>query len=465
MARRLRRWVPTATFLAISVTCGVATIRVVRHPSPSDHRALESQVLSARRAHEALGSLTADRRLQSQLTQVFAELPGPASQRCLIVERGSRLLSEKNPEQRFTPASNQKVFTAAAVLKALPRQDRYRTVVRGDRLGSVVNGPLYLVGGGDPMLGTAERHEALGDPDRPRTPVESLVSQLIDAGLKEITGPVLGDGSRYDSVRYHPTWKDAYAQTGVVGPIGGLVVDSGFVALGPKPIPADDPGAHAAEVVRLALTAAGIVVRGGSGVALAPAVPELAAVESAPLELVVEHMLRDSDNTAAEMLLKELGLRVRGAGTTDAGVQVVKESGLTSNLGTASEAIDGSGLSRSNRATCRAVLDALSAEDVAGDLRDGFPLAGESGTLKDRFLRSAARGRVKAKTGALNGVASLSGFVVNPDHGLAFAFIANDLPDLQESGQQAQRRVAEALASHPNRPSADQLRPRRPRLS
>src|SRR5207244_3781746 len=110
------------------------------------------------------------------------------------------------------------------------------------------------------------------------------------------------------------------------GPASALTVNSGFVAWKPKAVPAPAPATNAATVLAALLQARGVTV-GGVGEGVAPSgLHPVATLESSPLTDVVAEMLQQSDNLAAELMLKELGKRFGGAGTTAAGLGVMRDT-------------------------------------------------------------------------------------------------------------------------------------------
>ncbi|MGB5632340.1 MAG: D-alanyl-D-alanine carboxypeptidase/D-alanyl-D-alanine-endopeptidase [Waterburya sp.] len=127
----------------------------------------------------------------------------------------------------------------------------------------------------------------------------------------------------------------------------------------------------------------------------------------------------NSDNAYANVLLSYLG-----------GSQSVQQA-LTS-LGVDSNGYrlrDGSGLSRNNLATPRTLVSTLRAMYRARGNETflaSLPVAGISGTLKNRLRQTTAQGTVRAKTGTLKGVKALSGYVDHPQYGiLVFSIITN----------------------------------------
>jgi D-alanyl-D-alanine carboxypeptidase/D-alanyl-D-alanine-endopeptidase (penicillin-binding protein 4) len=194
-------------------------------------------------------------------------------------------------------------------------------------------------------------------------------------------------------------------------------------------------------------------------------------VSSPPVRDVVAEMLRESDNLTAELLVKELGHRFTGAGTTAAGLGVVRATLTSAGLPLGGLAtVDGSGLDRSDRATCSLLLTAVEASGPAGTLAASFPLAAHDGTLTKRFQGSPAAGRLRAKTGSLDGVVGLTGYVAAPSgltvYGaapadgvpLAFSLLANDLPR-DAIGRALQDRVGTVLARYPEAPAPAALAP------
>jgi D-alanyl-D-alanine carboxypeptidase/D-alanyl-D-alanine-endopeptidase (penicillin-binding protein 4) len=171
-------------------------------------------------------------------------------------------------------------------------------------------------------------------------------------------------------------------------------------------------------------------------------------------------MLRESDNGTAELLIKELGLRVAGLGTTPAGTAAVATT--LSSLGLAGDALvvrDGSGLDPGNQVTCRLLHGVLAATDDGGAIDVGLAVAGTTGTLSRRFLGTPVQGQVRAKTGSIRGVASLSGFA-NSRGGfeLTFSSILNGVERFDE-GVPLQDALAAALVRYPDLPDLDEIGP------
>lgn len=324
------------------------------------------------------------------------------------------------------PASVEKLYTATTALSLLGSSARLSTGVLGvGRLapGGVWEGNLYLRGGGDPTFGSTgfirSAYGGLG------ASVQALARGLIRVGIRRVNGAVYGDESYLDPLRGEPS--SGYAPDPFLeGSLSGLAFDRG--ATGGEP-GGHAPAAFAARRLWGALRAGGVRVTGRSGAAPTPpgAVP-LAAVLSPPLSALLGLTLPPSDNFIAETLLKDLGARFGGAGSTAAGAGVVRRT-IASLLGIHPSVLDGSGLSPGDRTSPLEVarlLIALAPTPLGAVLREHLAVAGRSGTLARRMRQTGAAGRCQAKTGTLSGVSNLAGYCTSADgHLLAFA-IFND---------------------------------------
>jgi D-alanyl-D-alanine carboxypeptidase/D-alanyl-D-alanine-endopeptidase (penicillin-binding protein 4) len=328
-------------------------------------------------------------------------------------------------------ASNMKLFTTSTALSRLGPQSRIPTLLKTDGgidRNGVLHGSLYLVGGGDPALGTPGFYRrflgGLG------TNLLLLKRQVREAGVNAITGRVYADDSVFDRLR--GVADSGYATSSEIGPLSGLDFDSGYSSSSARSF-AGDPAETAAATLAQSLRGAG--VRVSTDVALATAPPfstELARIESPPLTEIVNTTNVYSDNHFAEMLIKLLGARFGGAGSTAAGANVVEQ--FARGHGSAVHAVDGSGLTRSNRATPMQVVGLLRSMrgDPAGDefIQD-LALAGHEGTVADRMHGTAAYGRCRTKTGTLTGVSNLSGYCFNRDGKLMiFSILMGSVRDL-----------------------------------
>ena len=304
------------------------------------------------------------------------------------LDTGTALYAHKEDVAR-PPASVEKLYTTSTTLLRFGAATRFHTqVVATGALDSqgVWRGDLYLRGAGDPTLGQAQIV----------TLAQTIAAQ---SGIHRVAGSVLGDESVFDSLR--GSSRTGYAvDRDIVGVLSGVAVARGFSRDG-------SPPTEAARRLAKALRAAGVAVDGASGAGTAPAeAPEVAGIDSPPVGDLIRFTNVPSDNFDAEMLLKRLGASFGGAGTTQAGVAVVRSQLAT--FGVHPRIVDGSGLSRADRTTPRQVvrlLERMSGTEVAHDVpgvaagrrtdRDDAPpdaRHGRAGPLPDED-RDAARGQ------------------------------------------------------------------------
>lgn len=479
-ARIARRWGVVALLGVVSLASWQAADRTDAADARTEpvvySQQLATPLLSARRAPRTLQAPVADAALGPSLTNAIAASPPDT---CLVVEAGNRMLSPSaKTTTALTPASNQKLLTTFVALELLGSEFRFRTTVRADAApaGGVVTGNLYLVGAGDPFLSTDGWWSQYDDPEgRFHTRLEDLADAVVRAGITQVTGNVVGDESLYDNQRTVSGWADRLVNSNQSGPLSALSVNEGFTDW-PERTPEStgrvrsaDPPADAATVLKDLLAARGVAVAGPATAGITPpAATEVAAVESPPLADVVTHINSFSSNLGAELLLKRLGLYGAGQGTTAAGAGVVQSQLAARGIPTEGLKVDdGSGLSEADAVTCQTLAAVLSTAGPDSALASSLSIAGVRGSLAERFEPDdVAYQRVHAKTGTLNDVLALSGFVessLDPDAELTFAFVANGDQIANEStARSVQDALVTALTGYPQAPSAEVLGPRPP---
>jgi serine-type D-Ala-D-Ala carboxypeptidase/endopeptidase (penicillin-binding protein 4) len=355
-----------------------------------------------------------------------------------------------NGSTTLKPASNMKLTTAVTALGRLGPSKRLQTRVffTGSRTGSTLNGSLYLAGGGDPSLstGTYSANRFSGASAR----IGDLAARVRAAGITRVTGKVFGDEERFDARRVGPYWRPIYWMD--CPPISALSVNEGWVKYGSQYSYASQ-ALHAAVVFKASLRAHGVRVDGAADTSWRPGGATLLATEdSPPVYRLILQMNLPSDNFYAEVLNKDLAL-ARGLRGTTANGRYVTRNYLTS-LGvdmTGSRLYDGSGLSIADRISSRQVLGLLLRADRqswAWWLRNSLPLAGVSGTLKDRMESGPAHANARAKTGTLRDASALSGHVTSANgHDMVFSMIMNHGPYLNiTAARSLQDRVVQTLA-------------------
>lgn len=396
-------------FSAWQVTRGAAGAAAPQTIAMSTNPAPWEPIFSVRRVARTVAIEARVDNVRSRLAALSSTLPADS---CLVVRAEARAVADVRPGRELIPASNMKLLVAAAALDVLGADYRFTTSVIGTRAGANVLGNLWLVGGGDPLLSTRAYPVTQIYPTLAPTYLDSLADALADTGIVSVTGSVVGDESRYDDERYVPTWGDGIRSI-EAGPLGALMVDDG-VLVG-EPFKPANPAVGAATAFTRLLAARNVRVfatpRSGL-VSTAPAsATEIARITSAPLSTILVDLLTNSDNNAAELLLKEIGLVRKQTPTRVAGLQVVAEVLEARGINTAGVVLsDGSGLDSGNRLSCALLVTLLESYGLDSPLGQALAVAGTSGTLRDQLTTSPARGRLLAKTGTLRLVKSLSGF-------------------------------------------------------
>ncbi|HEY5287659.1 MAG TPA: D-alanyl-D-alanine carboxypeptidase/D-alanyl-D-alanine-endopeptidase [Solirubrobacteraceae bacterium] len=359
--------------------------------------------------------------LQAPLAREM-RLAGPGSGAYVYDLTKSTTLFSERAEAPHPPASVEKLYTATTALELLgPEATLTTSVLATGHPGpdGRWEGNLYLKGGGDPTFGSASfvaaRYGGQG------TTVTKLAALVKAAGIREVTGNVDGDDSWFDSLRGDPY--SGYApDPELEGELSGLSFNRG--ATGSEG-GAHAPAAYAALQLRGALRGQGIKVHGGTA-GVTPLGATTVATEPSPnLATLLGLTLPPSDNYFAETLIKDIGARFGGAGTTAAGAAVVRST-IAKDFGLRPYLIDGSGLSHSDHTTPKQIVElltALASSPLGTTLRNDLAVAGQTGTLSERMRHTPASGRCRAKTGTLNGVSNLAGYCESEGGDiLAFAF-------------------------------------------
>ncbi len=328
----------------------------------------------------------------------------------------------------LVPASTNKVLTAAAALLTLDGQARITTrVVAGSQNPQ---GPVVLVGAGDPTLSAAPPGVDTWYRGAPR--ISDLVEQVRRSGVTPTAVQV--DTSAFTGPTMAPGWDPSDVDNGDIAPIESTMIDAGRIQ--PTTVnsrrsrtPALDAGRELAKALGLD--------PGAVTIATAPSgARQLAVVQSAPLVLRLSEMMDHSDNVLAECIAREVAGAINRPRSFTGAVDAVTNRLSTAHIDTAGAALqDSSGLSVDDRLTAK-TLDGTVQAAAGPDqpslraLLDLLPIAGGSGTLADRFLDPATNqgpaGWLRAKTGSLTAINSLVGVVTDRSgRVLTFAFISN----------------------------------------
>ena len=407
--------------LALTVTLGLALC--------GSSTALELAPQAARSAGENAAART---ELARQLNAALASARIPSSQRAAEVVdlTNGEVLFSRHATGPLAPASNEKLPITLTALTLLGPGYRISTEVlgEGEQQGSEWVGDLVLKGYGDPDLSTGD--------------LKQLARQVRAAGIRSVSGSLIADESFFDRSRTAPGWKSSFL-INECAPLSALSVDRGHVTSASPPL-------VAARAFSTLLAANGVSVKGDPrpGVASAEAL-SIASVESPALWKLLRFMDRESDNYSAELMLKQIGANDNEQGTTANGAAAVNSVLADDGIPLAGlRIVDGSGLSRSDRLTAKALSQLL--VTVWGDttLRRPFvgslAIAGRLGTLSHRLRSQPALGNVYAKAGTTNSASALSGYVRTR---YAFVILQNGSPVSATRARAAQDRFVTVLAA------------------
>ncbi len=396
----------------------------------------------------------------------------------------AQTLYSHNAATKRIPASNVKLFIAAAALARLGPDYRFATdfYAKGKVRGGVLRGDLYLKGYGDPLF----VHERMRD----------FVRRLKLRGVRRIEGDLVADDAFFDDKKHGRGWRVGRSIRPYLAPHGALSLNfgsanvlvapgdgvgtqalanleppsralrlharvktsrrslrirlgrrrskgkdvvqiSGLFPAGKRMklyrVPVTDPTAFTAGAVAVELERQGIALKGGIRRAATPPDAKLLARNlSPPLSEVVTGLNKFSNNFVAEQVLKTMGAEAHGApGTAEKGLRVVRDFLISTGVSAKEIALaDGSGLSRMNRASPRALALLLEAAHNDFRLRPEFMASlavfGVDGTVKKRRRRGVDSRRVRVKTGVLNGVRAFSGYAAARNGEiLAFSILMN----------------------------------------
>ena len=404
-------------------------------------------VLAAPPAFARVPEKTPKRHLEAEIRRTVSLAPARPATPGILVLRGGHVVFSINADRPLLPASILKLTTTTTALLRFGPGHRFSTRVLGRKPVAGVTGTIVLVGGGDPSFASeAYRHEHyLPKPDDPipvpvfasgSPTVEQLADALVRAGVRRVAGNLLVDDSLFDAVRTQPGWIPDYQRNDPdVANLGALTVNEGYADLKQKTL-YPDPAVGAGGLLRATLAARGVTITGAIHRGRAAAgTTALVEVRSPPLSEIVDYTNRYSANYSAELLLKGLGARFGGAGTTVAGAAVVRSTLAGLGIPLAGFSMrDGSGLSLLDRLTPRTIgtlLDHIlttpgSPWDV---LRASLPVAGGPGTLFNRMTKPPTVGNLRGKTGNIRHVRGMAGWVT-PADGVPLVYVAmfNDVP-------------------------------------
>jgi D-alanyl-D-alanine carboxypeptidase/D-alanyl-D-alanine-endopeptidase (penicillin-binding protein 4) len=313
----------------------------------------------------------------------------------------------------FVPASTMKLLTTVSALETLGPEYRFTTkVVRSGN-------SIVLVGGGDPLLIAKRQSNPLEFPAR--ASLQDLAASTAKAlradGVSSVT---LGyDSTLFTGPAANAKWEPNYLTEGIAARTSALWVNEGRIAPGMAKR-AVSPAQAAATAFAAQLKAVGITATGVKPVTAVAGATPIAQVKSPTLGDLVEWVNLHSDNDAAEVLLRHVGLATKNGGSYAGGIAGLRATLTKLGLDVSKARFeDGSGLSRTNLVPLDVLAGAVrvATEEDRPKLRHlltGLPVAGFNGSLEKRFATAGTApgtGMVRAKTGTLTSVHSLAGYV------------------------------------------------------
>lgn len=376
-------------------------------------------------------------RLAQRLERLVDATAIPGTATITVVDNAGGALFNHRAGRPVLPASTQKLSVAAAGLARLGVDYRYTTTARVTATpdaNGVVSGNLVLVGSGDPALGSPTF--ATLEPERPRTPLETLARRIRRAGVRRVDGRILADASVFADEPVAAGWLPRYFEGLDATRISGLTVDAGRRVHRSggqlREAPARDPAVQAGIMLRRALRAVGVRVTKGVRRAQSPSTAvDVASISSPRMEELLRYMVQQSDNHFADTIFRTLGAAEGDStwvGAAGATAQILAPLELD---WTGVVLADGSGLSRANRVSPGFLAQLQSRmwnSSLSDQWIDLMAVSGRSGTLRYRLRDGIAAGRVYAKTGSLRDVTALVGTVVGPPQQLwHFAVVGNGL--------------------------------------
>lgn len=425
--------------------------------------------------------------------------------RVLDLETGE-VLAEHNPNEALIPASNMKLVTTASALGILGADFHFSTDMR------LVDQTLVIRGDGDPGFGDPKLLEAMGMDmeqmlDRWVQAVKRTNQTQFDAILiddraidQEFVHPEWPRNQLHKwycaqvaAINFNDNCLDLYARPRAPGqrpaihieprdpPIlldndstsgkrnafwasrklgGNQVVLRGQVRHAlttPANVTIHDPPMFFGKLMQRRLKEAGIAVDAVQRVEPQQVLAEgrLLAEVQTTLPTVIARCNHDSQNLFAEALIKRMGNAVTGQPGGWANGAAAMRGFLARALGSDAASViisDGSGMSRENRISARdmvGLLEYMHNDSGVGDVfAASLAAPGEPGTLEDRFDNVNLAGRVRAKTGYIKGVVSLSGYLTVGDHTVAFGMLLNDYYGSTAPVKKMMEKIVAAVDAH-----------------
>ncbi len=374
-------------------------------------------------------------------------------------QRGDTLYSH-NAGKLFVPASNQKLLTGSVSLTQLGPEYRFRTtfVTHGTIKDGVLDGDLIAIGRGDPTVSNRSKGDALAF-------MQTVADSIVARGIHRITGSVRAGGNAFpDSIYgYGWEWDDLRGES--AAPVDELELNEGMIQRRVRingrdtvvSVATDSPTNAYLAALTGSLVNRGVEIRQPVPLAgfdsLTTRADTIYSFWSPPLREILKTFLKPSQNQIGEALIKTLGLEKTSVGSADSGAAVIKRQLAAWGIDSTSTVIyDGSGMSRHDLVTPEAIvkiLVAMQREPAFTSFYDALPIAAVDGTIRTRMAGTAAANNMHAKTGTLEFVRSLSGYITTAaGEKLVFSMLSNHYPGSVGDVTKLQDQVGVLLANY-----------------
>lgn len=408
--------------------------------------------------------------------------------------KSGQSLYQYHANKEFTPASNNKLFTATAALLTLPSNFTFNTSVYANPLkinNHTINDNLYIKFTGDPSLTSSQ--------------LSNLIQKLKRTGISKVNGNIILIANRFSGQPYPQGWSNADTDYCYAAPASSMNLNKNCMVISVnstgngkstvkrlintqsiqivnalklvsnkearscafKPYMTDrnvlhltgcipnqaetrmsfaiiNPALKTLNMVKDALQEKSIKLSGTVKIGNLPSgLSVIADTSSASLNYLLKHMLLHSDNLYAESLARSVGYKINGVGSTDSATSAISAT-LRKDLGLNTGPLvlkDGSGLSHLDKTSPEFLVNLLTKayndKQVGQKLYNALPRSGISGTLSYR-MNKTLQGKVRAKTGTLDGTVTLSGYVMTKKiHRLSFSIMINNLNKSQRNSARA----------------------------
>ena len=358
--------------------------------------------------------------LKKQIEDLLNIIPASTKVGMLIYNPILRdTIFQVNHSMSMIPASNTKLFTTAVALSDLGGDFKISTKIFSDDFSiedGVINGNLYIKGFGNSTFSQND--------------LEQMMQEIKLKGIVKITGNIIGDDTYFDNVYKRDDWIADETANVKLPPISAITLDRNRKIIQKRRgrrirtsvVAVDNPPLNAASILRSKLIENGIKVGKSSSVGKTPDQVLQLSESGIQLRELIKLINKHSDNFLAEGLFKTIGAEAsqdqgNAFYSTQAILDFIEDNGIFS-IGTS--VVDGSGISRFDQITPGAIVGLLEVMyfDINNynEFYNSLSIAGVDGTLRGRMRGSLAENNFHGKTGSLNDVTSIAGYLKTMDN-------------------------------------------------